>query len=366
MSNPVAICINKLLDHNPIKTSAPCRIDSGGTWDIKAFALPLEYINPSTINIALNLRTSVRLLPYKRGWVKISSDNFESRESYQASSAPFNSRFGIFFALISFYNFHGLELVIESTSPVKAGLGGSSTAVVAAVKALSIVNEDLGRKPINDNDILYISYHMEDALNGGMCGLQDQGAAVFGGINKWSWSYSNRETSFYREPILAEDKQKELSRHILVAYSGKTHISHRTNKIWVENFLAGRTRSGWIEANKIVNSLADNLKSGNWKEAGRDLMKEVAIRKDITPEAFTPMANSLIQKAEDYGCGARFSGAGCGGSLWALGDTEDINRLKNSWFRILQKTREGKILECSIDSSGVKQITQGESGRKME
>jgi len=115
MPNPVAICINKLLDHNPIKTSAPCRIDSGGTWDIKAFAL----------------RTSVRLLPYKRGWVKISSDNFESSESYQASSAPFNSRFGIFFALISFYNFHGLELVIESTSPVKAGLGGSSTAVVA-------------------------------------------------------------------------------------------------------------------------------------------------------------------------------------------------------------------------------------------
>ena len=99
MPNPAAICINKLLGHNPIKTSAPCRIDSGGTWDIKAFALPLEHIRPLTINIALDLRTTVKLLPYKRGWVKISSDNFESSESYQASSAPFNSQFGIFFAL---------------------------------------------------------------------------------------------------------------------------------------------------------------------------------------------------------------------------------------------------------------------------
>lgn len=351
-----AICINEFLEHNPIKTSAPCRIDSGGTWDIKALALPLEIIKPLTINIALNLRTTVELLPYKSGYVQISSDSFKRSESYQAAHTPFNSQFGVFFGLISFYNFHGLHLVIKSASPVKAGLGGSSTASVAAAKALSLVNEGLGLRPIKNIDILYICYHMEDAVNGGMCGLQDQGAAVFGGINKWSWSYSNKETLFHREPILAEEKQKEISKRILVAYSGKTHISHRTNRLWVENFLAGKTRPGWIEVNKIVNSLADNLKSASWKQAGKDLMKEVAIRKEITPEAFTPVTTNLIQEAEKFGCGARFSGAGGGGSLWAVGEIENINRLRASWAKILQKTNEGKILECSVDPSGVKQI----------
>ena len=355
MSNS-ALCINKFLEHHPITASAPCRIDSGGTWDIKALALPLENIKPLTLNIALNLRTSVTLLPYKPGWVKISSDNFNISEEYQFQEAPFNSQFGIFFAVLSFFNFHGLEVVIKSTSPVKAGLGGSSTATVAAVKVLTIAGKLLGRKTIDEDDILYISYHMEDAINGGMCGFQDQGAAVFGGINKWTWNYSNRETPFFRESILDEDKQRELSKHILVAYSGKTHISHKTNRVWVEKFLAGQTRSGWIEVNNIVNRLANNLKIGEWKEASKDLIKEVAIRREITPEAFTPVIDSLIQESENVGCGARFAGAGGGGSLWALGDIENINKLRSSWAKILQETQKGKILKCSIDPSGVKQI----------
>lgn len=355
MSN-TALCINEFLELHPITASAPCRIDSGGTWDIKSLALPLENLKPLTLNIALNLRTSVTLLPYKTGWVKISSDNFNTYESSELPAAPFNSQFGIFFAIVSFFNFHGVEVVIKSTSPVKAGLGGSSTAVVAAIKALSIAGKDLGRKTINEDDILYISYHMEDAINGGMCGSQDQGAAVFGGINKWTWNYSNKEIPFYRESLLNEDKQRELSKHILVAYSGKTHISHKTNRVWVGEFLAGQTRAGWIEVNKIVNRLANNLKFGEWKEASKDLIKEVAIRREITPEAFTPVIDNLIKESEEIGCGARFAGAGGGGSLWALGEIEDINTLRRSWAKILQETRDGKILECSIDPSGVKQI----------
>ena len=66
------VCIKELLEKNPIKTSAPCRIDSGGTWDIKSLALPLEGADPITVNLAINLRTYVTLLPYKSGWVRIS------------------------------------------------------------------------------------------------------------------------------------------------------------------------------------------------------------------------------------------------------------------------------------------------------
>jgi len=353
------VCIKELLEKNPIKTSAPCRIDSGGTWDIKALALPLEGVDPVTVNLAINLRTYVTLLPYKSGWVRISSDNFDTQEAYPLDKAPFNSQFGLFFAIASFFRVHGLEIEIRSTSPVNAGLGGSSTAAVATMKAFSVVKRLLSENEIEKEDILHLAYHLEDAVNGGMCGLQDQGAAVFGGVNKWSWNYSKRERPFKRESILDENGQKEISKRILVAYSGRRHLSARINKLWIEKFLRGETRSGWIEVNKIVNRFALHIKERRWNKAAQELINEVAIRKKLTPEAFTPIITRLIEESEKAGCGARFTGAGGGGTVWALGEIDTIQRLREIWTHILKGTKKGGILECNVDPTGVRVLSGG-------
>jgi D-glycero-alpha-D-manno-heptose-7-phosphate kinase len=340
---------------NPIKASAPCRIDSGGTWDIKALALPLEGVVPVTVNLAIDLRTSVTLLPYKSEWVKVSSDNLDAQEAYPFAQVPFNSRFGLFFAIASFFEFHGVEIVIRSSSPVMAGLGGSSTAAVAAIEAFSVVKTLFHEKGIRKGDILHLSYHLEDGVNGGMCGLQDQGAAVFGGVNKWFWNYSREGRPFKREPILNEKEQREISKRILVAYSGRRHLSARINRLWIEQFLGGKTRSGWIELNGIVNRFALHIKNAKWKEGAEELRNEVAIRKEITPEAFTPITTRLVQESETVGCGARFAGAGGGGTVWALGEIDDIQELREIWAHILKGTNKGRILECAVDPVGVRQ-----------
>jgi D-glycero-alpha-D-manno-heptose-7-phosphate kinase len=351
------VCIKELLEKNPIKTSAPCRIDSGGTWDIKAFALPLEGADPITVNLAISLRTYVTLLPYKSGWVRISSDNFDTQEAYPLDKAPFNSQFGLFFAIASFFRFHGLEIAIRSTSPVNAGLGGSSTAAVATVKAFSVVKRLLNENGMKKADILHLAYHLEDAVNSGMCGLQDQGAAVFGGVNKWSWNYSDRERLFTRESILDENGQNEISKRILVAYSGKGHLSARINRLWVEKFLRGETRSGWIEVNKIVNRFALHIKERRWNNAAQDLIEEVVVRKKLTTEAFTPIIMRLIEESEKAGCGARFTGAGGGGTVWALGEIDAIAKLREIWTHTLKGTKTGRILECSVDPIGVSALS---------
>jgi len=340
---------------NPIRASAPCRIDSGGTWDIKALALPLEGVAPITVNMAIDLRTYVTLLPYKSGWIKISSDNLDVQEAYPFASIPFNSKFGLFFAIASFFEFHGLEMVIRSTSPVMAGLGGSSTAAVAAIKAFSMVKALSHKEDIKEKNILHLAYHIEDGVNGGMCGLQDQGAAVSGGVNKWLWNYSREGRPFEREPIVDEKGQKEISKRILVAYSGRRHLSARINRMWIEQFLKGETRSGWIEVNRIVNRFALHIKHGKWKEGAEELRNEVAIRKEITPEAFTPIIARLIEESERAGCGARFAGAGGGGSVWALGEIDRMQELRETWAHILKGTKRGGILECAVDPIGVRE-----------
>lgn len=344
----------KILQSESIKASAPCRIDSGGTWDIKAMALPLEGIRPVTINMALNLRTRVFLSPFRSGWVRVSSEGFPRVEESPKESLPFNSPFGLFFAAISHFGFHGLHVHIRSDSPVKSALGGSSTALVALLKALSKLSSALGERKLSGRDILHIGYHLEDGVSGGNCGIQDQAAAVYGGVNRWTWCYGRRRAPFEREPLLDLNGQRELSKRILVAYSGKSHLSLRINRSWINDFLSGRTRSGWIRVNEMVNKLARALKEEDWKRAVGLLRNEMAIRQEITPDAFIPITQKMVRQAEDMGCGARFAGAGGGGAVWALGEVDKIKKLRLIWKNTLDPIKGGRILDCAIDSRGVR------------
>ena len=123
--------VRELLARSPVTVSAPCRVDTGGTWDIKALALPLEWQTPATVNMALTLRTTVTLHPYEKGRVKIFSKGFSHTEEASADRLPFDSPFGLFFAAVSYFGFRGVAVEIDSQSPVKSALGGSSTALVA-------------------------------------------------------------------------------------------------------------------------------------------------------------------------------------------------------------------------------------------
>ncbi|MDZ7698032.1 MAG: hypothetical protein U5R49_14315 [Deltaproteobacteria bacterium] len=194
---------------------------------------------------------------------------------------------------------------------------------------------------------------MEDGISGGNCGMQDQAAAVYGGVNQWVWQYSHPTTPFKRITLLNRDGRKALSQRILVAYSGKTHTSATTNLSWIDGFLSGRTRAGWIEANRIVHLLKSAIALQDWEGAACLLREEMAVRCRITPEALDENTQNLVRAAESAGCGARFSGAGAGGSLWALGKRDTIHHLRGIWEKMLAEMKGGKLLDCRVDPDGI-------------
>lgn len=345
--------VRKILEKGVVEASAPCRIDSGGTWDIKSLALPLERIKPATVNMALNLRARVSLSPFEDGRVQIRSRGFRQQEVSSMDHLPFNSPFGIFFAAVSYFGFHGLTVDIRSEFPVKSALGGSSTALVALIKALSRVRNVSGKKGLSGNEILSLAYNLEDGVSGGNCGSQDQAAAVYGGVNIWVWRYGNRNTFLKRESLLGRRGMKELSDWILVAYSGESHVSLDTNRGYIQDFLSGRTRSGWVKANDIVHRFGRAIKERRWNRAVHLLRKEMAVRMEITPGALIPVTEELIHQAEEAGCGARFAGAGAGGCVWALGEPDLIERLKGLWSDTLSPYKDARMLHCAIDPVGV-------------
>jgi len=354
MSLSTPVSISKILQKHPIESSAPCRVDSGGTWDIKAMALPLEKFYPVTVNFALNLRTAVTLLPFEEGMVSVTSEGFAASEDYPIGRVPFDSPFGIFFAAVSYFGFQGIQVRIRSDSPVKSALGGSSTALVALVKALSKVNSMFGGKELKAGEVLHLAYHLEDSVSKGKCGIQDQAAAAYGGVHLWNWHYGRRGSLFARTPLADRKELREFSDRMVVAFSGKSHVSARINRNWIAEFLSGKTRSGWIKANEIVRSLADGLKAKDWNGCARLLREEMAVRREITPDALIPITERLIGTAETAGCGARFAGAGCGGTVWALGEKDRIQRLREKWAAHLKPIRGARVLECAIDPVGVR------------
>jgi D-glycero-alpha-D-manno-heptose-7-phosphate kinase len=157
---------------------------------------------------------------------------------------------------------------------------------------------------------------------------------------------------FERIALLDRKGQKELSKHLLVAYSGKSHISSTTNRKWVKDFLSGRTRSGWVRVNEVIYNLARAIKKLDWRRAADFLREEMALRKELTPEALIPLMEKMIDQAGQTGCGSRFAGAGAGGSLWAIGETKNIRRLKRIWEKTLAPVKEARILDCDVDPHG--------------
>ena len=123
--------LGKILESNPVEASAPCRIDMGGTLDISTFSYPLRYLAPCTFNIALGLRTRIRLKPYARGRIKISSKGFKDAQ-FPADAAPFDHPLGLMFATAAYFNARGIQIEIHSQSPPRSALGGSSVAAVAS------------------------------------------------------------------------------------------------------------------------------------------------------------------------------------------------------------------------------------------
>lgn len=81
--------------------------------------------------------------------------------------------------------------------------------------------------------------------------------------------------------------------------------------------------------------------------------RETALRKKMTPDVLDDMGDKLAGAAVKHNCGARFTGAGGGGCVWAIGEEEDISKLKEVWQDLLSERETAYLLNAKIDANGV-------------
>jgi len=344
--------LQKILEQQPIEAVAPCRIDLGGTLDIRTFHLPLRHISPCTFNIALDMNTRVELLPYKNDRVRISSRGFQDAE-FAVGELPFDHPMGLMFAIAAYFQASGVHIRIDSSSPPRSALGGSSAAAVALVAAFAAAAQDTKPSRLSGSEIAILAHAIEESVAGVPCGFQDQLAAVYGGIHAWYWPCDITDPPFRRELVIPEPEYNDFQNHFLVAYCGIPHVSADINGRWVRQFLAGKYRQEWGEIISYTKNFIDSLREHNYKGASEWMEKETGIRMKMTPDVLDDMGKKLADAATENQCGARFTGAGGGGCVWALGQQEHIRQLESIWQEILRERQDACLLDTKINAAGL-------------
>ena len=347
--------LKKILEKKTEEISVPCRIDMGGSLDIDTFSYPLRYLYPCTFNIALDLRTRVSLFPYKEGRIKVTSKGFKSAD-YSPDKAPFNHPLGLMFAIAAYFRAGGVHIIIDSSSPPRSALGGSSAAAVALVAAFLAASEKRAITWKFKKKVSLLAHALEESVAGVPCGRQDQLAAAFGGVNAWYWQTGSAGSVFKKETIVNKSYFSKFEKHLLLAYCGKPHESKNINGMWINQFLSGKYRRFWAEIVTNTKKFIDALGVKNYKKAAAAMNREMVIRKKMTPEVLDGMGEKLSDSAVKNNCGARFTGAGGGGCIWALGEIDDIDRLKVIWKELLATQKGACLLDVKIDSKGLSQV----------
>lgn len=348
-----SIDLKELLSQITIRASAPGRIDSGYCWDLKALALPYETINPSMVNIALDLRTVVSLSSFDENKVCIHSHGF-SPEVSDYDNLPLDSDLGFIFAIASYFNVSGLKIDISTVIPPRSGLGGSGVVAITVIAAISKCLSILKNTPLlSGNQIALLANSIEDGMGFSLAGLQDQLAGIYGGVNKWTWIYSRFSHPYDREVLLHPEDYAELGKKIVIAYSGEIHKSSNWTSLWVKYFLRGVNRKAVKGIKQSTENLAQSLMEKNWTLASSALNQEASIIEDIMPNVFTSTTYELMKAARQTNCGSRFTGAGGGGGFWAIGEEDNITVLKKKWESIIQKTGKGYLLPNKITDIGL-------------
>jgi len=352
----MGVCVNSAIEKKtmgePVTASAPCRIDMGGTLDISTFYLPLRYVSPCTFNISIDLRTKVRITPYHEGVVKVSSSGFESVE-FPGGRAPFKHPLGLMFAIAAYFHFDGIHIDIDSASPPRSALGGSSAAAVALVAAFSKAMEPEGEKCFSRDRVSFLSQAIEASIAGVPCGFQDHLAAVHGGVNAWYWSAGESSMEYKREILIDKESGYDMERNLVLAYCGAPHESKDINGRWVELFLDGRYRGHWENITVYTREFIEAFKSQDFSQAALLMNQEVNLRREMTPDVLDEVGVELVDSAVESKCGARFTGAGGGGCIWAIGEAENIEKLIKSWSKIISERDEAELIDFSIDYEGL-------------
>jgi D-glycero-alpha-D-manno-heptose-7-phosphate kinase len=298
-----------------IDSSAPTRICDNGGWTDTWFA---QY--GAVFNIAVFPAVEVQLSVFRDDGnsapYTINAKNYDDRYSI---SKP-NGRYGkhplieAVFDCMPLPERQTLELSISSEAPAGASTGTSASVTVAVIAALDCLTP--GR--LTRYEVAATAHKVETEFLHQQCGIQDQIAAAFGGINFIEIDRYPHATVHRIE--LPKETEQELENRLTLIYVG-SHSSPRVHEMVIRELQDAGPQAPRLEPLRATAAKArDALSTGDFVAFGRSMIENTEAQRNLHPELVGTAHQQVIGVAREYGAlGWKVNGAGGeGGSITLL------------------------------------------------
>ncbi len=329
-----------MADHDqPLRvicSAAPIRISDFGGWTDTWFA---KY--GLVLNIAVYPYAEVQIRVFARDSgrppVSIHAENYGERFTLESVGGAYD-RHPLLEAALEYMGIPhdiALEISLFSEAPVGCSTGTSAAVSVALIGALDWLTP--GR--LTPHEVAKSAHRIETEFLRQQCGVQDQLASAYGGINFIEiLDYPHAIVS----PILLPNSiHWELERRLSLVFLGQSHSSSKVHeKVIAELEAAGpdAEKLGPLRETPVL--ARDALYAGDFHALGQAMIQNTDAQIALHPDLVSPRHQTVIDVAWEFGAvGWKVNGAGGdGGSVTILSELESAT--KREMLRTIQQKLE--------------------------
>ena len=317
-----------------IKSKAPCReADEGGWTDIEK----AEYGRVLSVAIypAVNVQLNVYEKNNHRNGIEVYAMDFDENIILNYNDNPYDGQHDLIKAAINKMEIpdkYALEAIIKSEMPPANSTGTSASVSVALIGALDYLTP--GR--MLAHQIAFEAQQLEAKELKYECGIQDQLAAAYGGINfidMYQYPYATvSRLDLDRRTFL------ELDDRMLLFGLNIPHASSDVHKVVLQNLGEKGPECEEFETLRQMPILArDALLAGDLKKFGQVMRLNTQAQRELHPDLISSKHQLGIDIAQKYGSwGEKANGAaGPGGSLTILAPADE--RVKSEMILDMEK-----------------------------
>ena len=308
-----------------INSIAPCRICDIGGWTDTYFAKTGE-----VLNIAIYPYVKVQLIVEKRRKNKqqivVYADSYGEQFGFDASEF-INDKHALIrgaFKIMNIPDDLQISAHIHSDMPPGASTGTSAAVSVALIGAINQL-----KNHFSTYTIPLLAHRVETEILKIQCGIQDQLASTYGGINKIS--ITNYPSYYNNQVSLFNDVWWELERRLMLVYLGHSHNSSDIHNEVIQKFTNNDTEltPKLNELRQLANDSVQFLEKGNFEDFADIMNKNTNIQRSLHKCIMSEDACKIETLAFDCNAiGVKLNGAGGnGGSVTILFGPDEYDKI---------------------------------------
>lgn len=296
-----------------VHARAPTRIDWAGGWtDVPLYA---EAKGGAVLNAAIDLYVHVDFV-LGEDKIRLRAEDLDERVTLDSSGAiTYDGKLDLHKAALNMFPVTGgIEILSRSDAPAGSGLGASGALDVALVAGLARCREET----YDAAELAEVGFTLEAVELKLAGGRQDQYAAALGGFHSYRFGDATVEA---RRLDVSDAAAADLARHMVLAYTGRSHFSSATHdRVWARYTANEREVTDALDTlSQLPERAAAAVEQQDWRELANVIDENWRQQQRLDATITTPHIRSLEAASRAAGAwGLKATGAGAGGCVVLL------------------------------------------------